>query len=108
MQTNGGYPVTPVPSSYYNGYDAVYDQDFNIYGQASVFSPVQWRGPAHLSNMPIFAYGMRPLQRDDLTAYRAAWIPHSGNIPEPQPSGAGGRHHANSDIAFVALKAPKF
>lgn len=96
----GLYDVEIIP-----GEGSAYRQEIQVCGAPSVMPGHVWQHPYVHWSLPILAYGMRPLQPSDLTAYRAAWVPHSGGVDEPQ---APSVPHRNSDIGYVQLKAPRF
>lgn len=96
------YDVNVIPS--YE--DNPYRQDLQVCGTPSVMPAHVWRKPDPHFSLPIPAEGMHQLQRDDLNAYFAPWVPHSSPVDgsTQRPVWVA----RNSDIPYLRLKAPKF
>lgn len=101
--TNTSYDASLVPGDY-----NPFVQDVQITGQPSLMPAHLWYGGKVFWSLPILAYSQLPWPVNDLNAYFAAPVPHSGTVVEPQPSGGADINTHNSDIPYMALKAPKF
>lgn len=81
-------------------------QDVAVAGMPSVFAGRNWVTGKPTWSLPFKAGLQAPLQKNDLRAYRAPWVPHNGSVSEVQYSAP--RPSNTPDIVYIAMKAPKF